>query len=46
MNEGKSVGSAISCAPSTQPLPRNSIRGMTSRTTWWPIGVSSALRAS
>ena len=46
MKDGKSVGSAISCAPSTQPRPSNSIRGMTSRTMWWPMGVSSGLRAS
>ncbi len=46
MNEGKSVGSAISCAPSTQPRPSHSIRGMTSRTMWWPSGVSSELRGS
>ena len=46
MNEGKSVGSAISCAPSTQPWPSHSIFGTTSRTMWWPSGVSSELRGS
>jgi len=43
MNEGKSVGSAISCAR-RPAAARNSMRGMTSLTTWWPIGVSSGWR--